>query len=109
MQENREDVLKQLNDHEKRIQNLESLISSNSPTKKIKSQYKGPKGGILLLFDKGFFNTKKKAKEVQDALEEKNYIYQIQVIQTALNRLSSSEGILVKFKENGKIVYAKRK
>jgi len=72
-------------------------------------EFSGPKGGILLLVSKGFFNKRKTAPEVKNELEKNDYNYRIQVVQTALNRLTKNKGPLTTLSINGKKVYVKRK
>ncbi len=80
--------------------------NSAEPTKK---SYKGATGGIRLLVVKGFFRQAKTAPAVKNELEKKGYFYRIQVVQTALNRLSGRRGPLSAFEENSRKVYVERK
>ncbi len=77
----------------------------DSDTKK----YKGATGGIRLLVDEGFFDKKRSFGEVCKALENKDYHYSKQAVQTPLNTLSKAGSLLVSFREGGRKVYAKRK
>ena len=73
-------------------------------------KYKGATGGIRLLVDEGFFNKKRSFSEICKALENKDYHYSKQAVQTPLNNLSSSKGkLLVALTEKGRKLYAKRK
>ncbi len=78
-------------------------------TAKRPDEFKGPKGGILFLISKGFLNKRKAAPEVRNELEKNGYDYRIQVVQTALNRLSKNKGSLTTLLVAGKKVYVKRK
>lgn len=72
-------------------------------------EFSGPKGGILLLVSKGFLNKRKTAPEVKNELEKNDYNYRIQVVQTALNRLTKNKDPLTTLTVSGKKVYVKRK
>lgn len=106
-------ILEKLENHEARIRLLENASEKNILKNTIELQanpnYAGPKGGILLLVKKGFLKSKNTASVVKNELEKEGYVYKIQVVQTALNRLSSSKGPLVKIDENGKKTYVERK
>lgn len=108
-------IQQQIEDLEKRVTALETADGTKDKNHKSKTkrntslEYSGPKGGILLLTKEGFLKTKRTADEVRLALEKKEYIYIIQVIQTALNRLSKPNGPLVKMEKEGKKVYVQRK
>lgn len=99
----------------KRLERLEKEIlpkgkSLVAPIKSKESDFTGPKGGILFLISKNFFSKKRGARQVLDELEKNDYIgYRIQVVQTALNRLSKPKGPLTALTDNGVKVYAKRK
>lgn len=73
------------------------------------NNFKGPKGGILLLIEKSFFETPHAAPEVKDEIVKNGYHYSIQAVQTALNRLSSTQGPLNALKDGKKKVYVRRK
>ena len=96
-----------------RIEKLEREVfgsGSKAPNKKnIEPKYKGPTGGIQLLISKGFFNRARTAPSVKEEIAKNNYFYRIQVVQTALNRLSRRNGPLAAFKQDGKKVYVSRK
>ena len=107
-----EEIIK---NHEERISALEKLIDDkkkkilNPKMTENKAAYSGPKGGALLLIDRGFFNVKKTTDDVQSNLEKEGYVYKRQVVQTALDRLCSKAGPLVRTEEGGKRTYVKRK
>ena len=98
-----------------RLDKLEKEVFSStekrtSKTKADKSQnFSGTKGGLLLLVSKNYFNQRRSAPEAKAELGKNNYHYSIQVVQTALNRLSTGNGELVAMKESGKKTYVKRK
>ena len=95
----------------KRVVRLEDAVFGhrqlevNTRSKK----YGGVKGGVLLLIEQGFLDEKHSAAEVSSELEGHGYHYRRDVIQTALNRLSSVNKPLTAFVKDGKKVYAKRK
>ena len=95
-----------------RLDRLEKTVFGHGKKKttvKKPVEFKGPKGGITLLISRGFLNRRKQAPEVRGELEKSGYDYRIQVVQTALNRLSKNKGPLTTLTENGKKVYVKRK
>lgn len=96
-----------------RIEKLEAVVFSSPEqrTTKLKSAsaYAGPAGGIRMLIDEGYFRQMRTAKEVHSLLESRGYHYQKHVVQNALNRLASKNGVLVgQDKKDGKI-YVDRK
>jgi len=95
-----------------RLGRLEKAVfgsGKNKAAAKKPEEFSGPKGGILLLITKGFLNKRKTAPEVRDGLEKNDYDYRIQVVQTALNRLTKNKGPLTTLTVDGKKVYVKRK
>lgn len=73
-------------------------------------KYKGATGGIRLLVDEGYFDKKRTFGDICKALENKDYHYTKQAVQTPLNNLSSSKKrLLVALTEKGRKLYAKRK
>jgi len=112
----------EINNLLKRLDKLEKAVFGKPSQKNVKNKslpgtaiqaphkkYKGAKGGIIMLIEEGLFKKKRTAKEVRAALEHKEYNYTIQVVQTALNRVSSKQGPLVAFVEGGGKVYVNRK
>lgn len=95
-----------------RLNFLEKTVFGSGKKKtavKKQEEFSGPKGGILLLISKGFFNKRRAAPEVRDELGKNNYDYRIQVVQTALNRLTKNKGLLTALTVGGKKIYVKRK
>lgn len=93
-----------------RLGRLERVVFGEQDKKNFKKQsFKGPKGGVLFLISKGFFKTKKDATKTKLELEKHDYYYKREVVQTALNRLASSKGLLVALKEGDKKTYVERK
>lgn len=95
-----------------RLERLEKTVfgsgKKNAPRNK-PEKFEGPKGGVLLLISKGVLNKRRTAPEIKAELKKNDYDYRIQVVQTALNRLSKNKGPLTAFLEGGKKVYVKRK
>jgi len=97
-----------------RLDRLELAVFGKKSLKtkslKSKKEFKGTTGGIRLLISKGSFkNRKKEFTEIKKELRENGYYSSLQAIQTALNKLSTPKGPLIKFKEGKKNYYAERK
>lgn len=97
-----------------RLEKLEKAVFARKPdredTKSISpGSFSGPKGGILMLIEKNFFQTPRAASEVKSSLGENDYHYSIQAVQTALNRLANLRGPLNTLKDGKKKTYVKRK
>jgi hypothetical protein len=95
-----------------RLEKVESLLSKRKSVKVKENKmgnFSGAKGGILLLISKGFFSKKRSAPETKTDLDKLEYFYNIQVVQTTLNRLSTKTGPLTTMDDEGKKVYVKRK
>ncbi len=98
----------------KRLDKIESVLfavknKKVAPTEKPEQVYIGPKGGILLIIKKGYFDKRRNPGEVASELEKNNYNYQLQVVRNTLNRLSTTKGPLTRLTFAGKLVYVKRK
>lgn len=108
-------ILEQIEDHEKRIRELEESVlihDSKQKPRKIelgKDKYTGPTGGLRLLIKDGFFKSKKDLASVRRELESKDYYYSRQAVHEALKALAKPGGLLVALKEGGKKVYVERK
>lgn len=107
------DIVKRLKNHERRIGLLERRPSRNSSQTKKESKmgksYSGPAGGIRLLGEEGFFKSKKDLSSVRDELKKRDYNYPTKSIDNALRRASSTKGLLVALREEGKKIYVERK
>lgn len=103
------ECLTELRDESKPSKNSKRTITPLERREKDASNYSGPKGGVRLLMERGYFKSKHSAQDVKTALEKEGYLYQAAVIQTALNRMVLKSGPLVNMKENGTKVYAERK
>ncbi len=96
----------------RRLEKLERAVfetQKSKPAKPAKQDFKGATGGLRLLLSNGFFDRKRFFSEIETELQKQGYHYSKQAVQTPLNRLSRSGGLLVGLKEKGKKVYAKRK
>lgn len=103
----------EIKDLKARITKLEKAVfgtnSKKSVSQRHQADFKGPKGGVLLLISKGYLNKRRTAREVMVELEKNDYYYRIQVVQTTLNRLSSPKEPLTALKVGNQKVYVKRK
>lgn len=95
-----------------RLEKIEAVLGGKKHAKTEENKggnFSGAKGGILLLISKGFFTKKRNAPEVKAELDKLEYFYNIQVVQTTLNRLSGKTGPMIAINDAGKKVYVKRK
>lgn len=112
MENNHMDATEQIQDILNRLEKLEHVVFQNKIGQAIDtkvSSFIGTKGGILLLISKGYFVKLRSAPDVRSELAQNAYHFSIQVVQTALNRLSKAKGPLVTMRNAGKKVYVKRK
>ena len=107
------DIIKGLQDHERRIKFLEKKTSTGPSQIKKQSKmgksYSGPAGGIRLLGEEGFFKNRRDLSSVRDELRKRGYNYPTKSIDNALRRASSIKGPLVTLREEGKKIYVERK
>jgi len=97
---------------EDRVSRLESLLQPKTRVSIVHDSseaYEGPRGGIRLLMDKGFFNEKRPLGAVRAAFAENGYHYSRQSVHEALAFLSKPTGPLVALKEGGVKIYVNRK
>lgn len=97
-----------------RLEKLEKVVFAQAKDKETilkepLNTFSGPKGGILLLIENGFFEMPHTALEVKEEIAKNGYHYSIQAVQTALNRLSSKQGPLNTLKDGKKKAYVRRK
>lgn len=95
-----------------RLEKVETLLGGKKYAKAKEDKhdnFSGAKGGVLFLISKGFFSQKRNAPETKAELDKLEYFYNIQVVQTTINRLSSKTGPLITMDEKGKKIYVKRK
>ena len=106
-----EEILKRLEDHERRLRKLEGALAPEGRTAGPKGkQYKGLVGGIRLLKDNGFFNQPKNVDEVKSELEKEGYYYTFEGVASTLSeRFLKGERVLTRHKENDKWRYVVRK
>lgn len=106
------DATEQIKNIVSRLEKLEDAVfqkKAGQVTDTKTQRFTGTKGGILLLISKGYINQIRSAPDVKSELGRNGYHYSIQVVQTALNRLSEKGGPLVAMKDADKKVYVKRK
>lgn len=107
------DQTEEIKDIISRIEKLESAVFQRKSKEVLINtkvqNFVGTKGGILLLLSKGYINQLRSALDVKNELAKDKYFYSIQVIQTALNRLSKEKGPIVSMRDSGKKFYVKRK
>lgn len=70
-----DEVEKIITVHEKRISKLENAVFAERAKPKGKQEFKGLSGGIEYLISKGFLDTPKSVKEVQEELRKEGYHY----------------------------------
>ncbi len=96
-----------------RLEKLEKAVFSVAKqprkAKEIGQDFSGAKGGVLFLVSRGYFSQGRFAPDVRTELGKNGYHYSIQVVQTALNRLSKGKVELVAMKNGSKKTYVKRK
>ena len=96
----------------RRLARLERVIfgakkERHSPEKL--QNFSGPTGGVRLMVSNGFFKVKRNLNDVRNALAKAGYHYGAAQVQTALNRLSRRDGLLVASRQAGKKIYVIRK
>lgn len=107
-------ILDKFDEHERRIRALESLLDAGQKkriltAKKNPKIYSGPKGGVRLLINDGFFKSKHDLASVRKELANRDYHYSRQAAHEALKSLSKIGGPLVVLKEGKKKLYVERK
>lgn len=92
-----------------RVGKLEQAVFSTAKQDVQSNSFQGAAGGIRLLVDMGFLNSKRSFAEIKSELQKNEYHYRKQAVQNALTRQSRAGGQLVSLNEKGKKYYAKRK
>ena len=94
-----------------RIDKLEKAVfrTGKKTTPILVDSFTGPKGGILMLISRKFFDAKRSLEEIHEKLDKSDYRYKKIVVYTTLKRLSAQKGPLVVLTEQGQKVYVKRK
>jgi len=104
------EIEKAIQDHEKRISELEKTISVEKVKPKRKQEFKGLSGGIEFLISKGFLDSPKSVKEVQEELRKEGYHYPYESINKILYvNFMTKRKILTRLKENDVWKYVVRK
>jgi len=105
-----EKVRKIVQDHEKRISELEKALLVEKVKPKGKQEFKGLSGGIEYLTSKGFLNTPKSVKEIQEELKKEGYHYRYESVSKLLSvNFMAKRKILTRIKENNVWKYVVRK
>jgi hypothetical protein len=68
-------IEKIIQDHEKRISELEKRVFVEKIKPKEKQEFEGLSGGIEFLISKGFLDAPKSVKEIQEELKKEGYHY----------------------------------
>lgn len=98
-----------IQDHEKRISELEKAVFVEKVEPKEK-EFKGLSGGIEYLISRGLLNTPKSVKEIQEELKKEGYHYPYKSITKLLSvDFMTKRRILTRIKENGVWKYVIRK
>ena len=95
-----------------RLARLEKVVFGGNKEKRAPKKFQnfsGPAGGVRLLVSHGFFKVKRSLNDARNALAKDGYHYGAAQVQTALNRLSRRNGLLVPSREAGKKMYVNRK
>jgi len=110
MTEKIDDIEKAIKDHEKRISELEKAVFAEKVKPKEKEQFKGLSGEIEYVISKGFLNTPKSVKEVQEELRKEGYHYPYKSVGKLLYvDFMKKRKILTRIKENNIWKYVVRK
>jgi len=101
---------KKLQEHERRISELEKAIFVKKIKPKEKQEYKGLSGGIEYLISKEFLNTPKSVKEIYEELRKEGYHYPEKSVHKLLSvDFMTKRKILTRIKENNVWKYVTRK
>ena len=104
-----EQTQKILDDHEKRIKTLESLLLKEKKSI-TKENYVGLAGGIRLLIDEGFLNQPKFLNEISTELKRQGYHYSNKSVSKALSiDFMKKWQLITRMKENKNWKYVVRK
>jgi hypothetical protein len=102
-----------LSDLTTRVEKLEGVVFGEAkrfkPETRRPADHSGATGGVRLLVEEGFFDSRRTFTEISAELEKRGYHYSRQAIQMPLTRLSKIGGPLVSLRGKGRNAYAKRK
>lgn len=105
-----EEVKKVVENHEKRISELEKAIFAEKIKPKGKQEFKGLSGGIEHLISKGSLDAPKSVKEIQDELRKEGYHYPLASVAKLLSvDYMTKQKILTRIKERNVWKYVVRK
>lgn len=105
-----EEIKKMIENHEKRVSALEEAIFVQKFEPKKKPEFKGLSGGIQHLISKGFLNTPKSVKEIQEELRKEGYHYPYESVNKILYvNFMTKQKLLTRIKENDVWKYVIRK
>ncbi len=102
----------QINDILKRLEKIEQKVfgSNANRAEPFSENFKGAKGGILLIISEGYFTSKRANDDTIHELAKHGYQYDREVVRKALGRLcKGSNAPLTTFLEEGQRVYVIRK
>lgn len=100
MSEKISEIEKIIENHEKRISELEKAIFVKKVKPKVE-ELKGLSGGIRVLISKGFLNSPKSVKEILEELKKGGYYYPRKSVNKLLSvDFSTKRRILTRIKEN---------
>ena len=100
-----EEINKRLEDHERRIKNLEQLVKGKN--KRIFTKRKSIFDHLTHLKSEGFFDQPKNLKEIVEKLAQESYHYPQQSLTEHLQR-AVRQGVLGRVKKDKKWTYCKR-
>ena len=99
------EIKKNLEEHEKRIENLEKLFKTGG--KKALTQRKSIFDHLTHLKSEGFFDQPQTLKEIAEKLAQEGYHYPQQSLTEPLQR-AIRQGVLGRIKKNRRWAYCKR-
>lgn len=98
-------IKKKLEEHEKRIEDLEKSFKSGR--KKLVTKRKFIRDHLTYLKSEGFFDEPRIVKQIVEKLAEEGYHYPPESLTASLQR-TIKKGVLGRIKKNGKWAYCKR-
>lgn len=98
-------IIKKLEDHERRIENLEKLVKGGA--KKVIPERKYISDHFTFLKSEGFFDQPRTITEIVEKLAKEGYHYSPQSVTAPLQR-AVRKGVLGRIKKENKWAYCKR-
>jgi len=109
MTEKIDEIKKTIQDHERRISELEKAIFVKKVKPKIE-EFKGLSGGIKFLITNGFLSSPRSVKEIHEELKKEGYHYPYHSVDKLLRvDFVTKQKILTRVKENKVWKYVTRK